>query len=145
MGHRKTPIPDLVRIPSEGSGPVWQDGSGNGYEAVRDAYCAFLRALFPVVATYEHKLPPAQRNTRIPHVPDIREFYPIGTLAPYVQMTPAQQEAANALYISVGKAIMAAYNAGQDNGRNLLTGLARGEVSIADFNVGAVVTGPEES
>jgi hypothetical protein len=144
MGYRKEPIPDLVRIPGEGSGPVWQDGTGNAYTAVRDAYCAFLRVLFPVVAIYAHKLPPVQRDSSVPHIPDIRSFYPIGVLAPYVQMTPAQQEAANSLYIEIGRAVMAAYNAGQENGCNLLAGLAKGEVSISDFNVGARVTEPKE-
>jgi hypothetical protein len=146
MRHRKEPIPNLVRIPGEGSGPVWQDGSGNGYPEVRDAFCGLLRVVFPAVATYSHNLPPAQRDDRgIPYIPNIKAFYPIGVLAPYVQMPPEQQAAVNALYLEVGKAISAAYNAGQDNGRNLLAGLAKGEVSISDFNVGANVTAPDEA
>jgi hypothetical protein len=132
------PIPNLVRIPSEGSGPVWQDGIGHAYVEVRDRFMALLRLMFPSVAVFEHKLPPAQRHDYFPNIPNIGEFYPRGILAPFVQMTPEQQEALNILYIEIGKAIREAYNNGLDHGRDLLMGLAKGEISTTDFNDGIV-------
>lgn len=145
MGKRK-PIENLVRIPSEGSGPVYLDGVGNEYRDVRDKFMAFLRQMFPVVALFESKLPPIQRDSRfsIPHVPNIGHFYPIGTMAPYVQMTPEQQESVNALYDEVGKAIRQAYSEGLRNGQNLLLQLAKGQVALSDFDQGVTVVTPKE-
>lgn len=142
---RKKPIANLVRIPSEGSGPIWVDGIGNGYREVRDAYLEFLRLMFPVVANREHEVPPVQRHDHhIPCIPDIKQFYGTGIMAPYVQMTPEQQELANALYIEIGKAIRQAYNEGLRNGRNLLLGLAKGEVALSDFDQGITVVTPKD-
>lgn len=142
---RKKPIDNLVRLPSEGSGPVWVDGLGNGYQEIRDAYTAFLRLLFPAIALFEHELPPDQRHAIPPHIPDIQEFYPIGTLAPYVQMTPEQQKAANILYLEIGSAIRSAYSEGMRNGQNLLLGLAKGEISLTDFDQGVPVTPKDDA
>lgn len=144
MGARRKPIENVVRIPSEGSGPVWLDGIGNGYEDVRNSFMAFLRQMFPVVARFESELPPVQRDTtRIPHIPEIGTFYPIGTMAPYVQMTPEQQEAVNVLYTKIGESIRAAYAEGMRNGQNLLLQLAKGEVALSDFDKGIAVVEPK--
>lgn len=148
MGHRKKPIENLVRIPSEGSGPVFIDGVGNGYKDVRDRFMAFLRLMFPTVAVFEHKLPPCQRHYDaehpVHHIPNIGHFYGIGIMAPYVQMTPEQQEAVNTLYIEIGKAIRDSYNEGLRNGQNLLLALAKGEVAISDFDEGIRIVKPKD-
>src|SRR5271154_3613559 len=120
MGTKRKPIENLVQIPSEGAGPIWMDTVGNGYPEVRDAFMELLRLTFPVVVNMAHKLPPAQRGvTAVKIVPDTKEFYPIGIMAPYVQMTPEQQKAVNILYEEIGKAIRKASDAGNWNGRNL--------------------------
>lgn len=148
MGHRKKPIENLVRIPSEGSGPTFQDGTGNGYYTVRDKFMAFLRLMFPTVAIFEHKLPPCQRHYDAEHpvqyIPNVGNFYPIGIMAPYVQMTPEQQEAVNNLYLEIGRAIRDAYNEGMRNGQNLLVALAKGEVSLSDFDEGIRIVRPKD-
>jgi hypothetical protein len=135
MARRKAPIENLVQIPGENSGPVWMDAVGNGYPEVRDAFTKMLRLAFPTVAIYDHKLPPAQRGAaKVPVIPDIKEFYPIGFMAPYVQMPPEVQAAVSSLYIEIGKAIRKACAEGNENGKNLLMGLARGTVTVSDFD-----------
>lgn len=144
MGKRKEPIPNLVHIPSEGSGPVWQDGVGNGYYGVRDKFMALLRMLYPPVATYSHHLPPVQRHEICRNIPDIKTFYGHGIMAPYVQMPPEQQEAISELYIEIGRAIQNAYKEGVRNGQNLLLNLAKGTVALSDFDEGVRIVEPKE-
>lgn len=148
MAQRRKPIENLVRIPSEGSGPIFVDGIGNGYVEVRNSFMDFLRLMFPTIAVFEHNLPPVQRHwdaaVPVPHIPDIGHFYPIGTMAPYVQMTPEQQTAVNALYVKIGEAIRKAYAEGNRNGQNLLLGLAKGEVALSDFDAGVTIVKPPD-
>jgi hypothetical protein len=139
---KRKPIPNLVKFPDERCGPVWQDSQGNRYEAVREAYLALLHACFPEVEKWSYDPPKGQR---VPCMPDIKHFYPTGMMATYHQMTPVQQKAANLLYIEIGNAIRRAYKEGLDHGRDLLMGLAKGEISTTDFNDGVVVTDKDES
>jgi hypothetical protein len=142
---RRKPIPNLVRIPGEGSCAVWSDGIGNGYEKVRDTYMAFLRLMFPAITTYEHELPPVQRHDHaVPLIPNIGQFYPCGCSPLYVQMTPEQQRAASELYVEIGRAIQGAYSEGVRNGSNLLLKLAKGETSLSDFDGGVAIVKPKD-
>lgn len=138
MGGKRKPIPNIVQLPGENSGPVWQDALGNGYVEVRNTFMDMLRSIFPVFAKMDLELPPVQRKAAsVRCIPDIGHHYPYGFLAPYVQMTPEQQEAVSAAYLEIGKAIKAAYDRGNENGRDLLVGLAKGEIAISDFDAGA--------
>jgi hypothetical protein len=145
MGRRKD-IPNVVKLPDERHGPVWMDGSNNEYEEVRDAFIGALRVFFPKIdyrkPTYGTQA--YEQYKDMVCIPDIKEFYGTGFMPTYHQMTPEQQEAANRLYIVIGHAIWAAYNHGQDNGRNLLLGLAKGEVSFEDYNQGVRLKREEE-
>jgi hypothetical protein len=55
-----------------------------------------------------------------------------------VQMRPVDQAAVQALDTAMREAIGAAYDAGKKAGRNLLMGLASGEVSVGKFNAATV-------
>jgi len=131
MGRRK-PIPNLVKFPGENSCAVFWDASKNRYEEVRDAFMAFLHLAFPMVDR-AYRTP---GGDDAPLVPDIGEFYPHGFMATAHQMTPEQRAAANELYVKIGEAIRAAYKHGLDHGRDLLAGLAKGEISLSDYNQG---------
>jgi hypothetical protein len=141
---KRKPIENLVRLPSEGSGPVWTDTVGNAYPEVRDAFMHLLRLVFLTVTVRERELPPAQRHVNVKNIPDVKAFYPCGIMASYVQIPPEQQEAINDLYMKIGEAICKASDEGNKNGRALLFGLARGEITVSDFDAGAVAKPKED-
>ncbi len=120
--------PNLCEVCTEGYGPEWSDPLGNRYTEVAELYLKLIRAFSPPI---DHDDKIGDRD--VPMLPDVGSFYPKGTFSTFHLMTLEQRELINDLYIAIGNAIHASYNHGLDHGQDLLSQLARAEISIGDF------------
>lgn len=111
---------------------VLKDGGGNAYP---DASAAFYVVLEAFCGALGQPLGYAKIDRRdLPLIPDVKAFYPRGVSATLHTATPAQQAALSDLFVQVSNALDQAHKAGVEEGRNLLTGLARGHLTVSQFD-----------
>lgn len=112
------------------------------YAAASKAFFAVLEAFCPQIThdpVREYSLHAIRQLSLI--VPDRagpEGFYPCGSFYTIHRATDRQREALNALYREVEKALEAAYRSGVSHGRSLLTGLAKGEITVDQLNTDSV-------
>lgn len=127
MGKRRThPPADAVFI-AEQHAPQFRSGD-LVHEKAADAFYAVAKLMCPLLGSGSEDDYVRFSCTHLPCIPEISVFYPRYG-AKLHQVSAAQRTALNNLFISVQEAIEAAHRQGLDQGRNLLVGLARGELT----------------
>jgi hypothetical protein len=101
--------------------------------AVTVAYYRAVEAFCPMVAAREVFTERARRDLHA-MVPNIGEFYPRGLYADIRTATPGQRDALDKLFIEIQRAIDSAYDAGVEQGKGLLVELAKGQLTVDQFN-----------
>jgi hypothetical protein len=108
------------------------------YETLRLSYYAVLESFAPKVPR-PSKVSKYGDAKMVPFT-ERGDFYPSGFSPTWHQMTPEQQKKASLLYEVISEAISTAYERGLSNGRDLLGQLARGDVSVGEFEKRKVAT-----
>jgi hypothetical protein len=129
---------NLVLFPDKDYRPGLRDplGPETFMDEDADVYAPIVTAYFEMMEAFAPKVTPdkSERYSTgvIPH-----GTHPIGTFPTYHQLTPEQQTKANAMFVAISATIKVAYTRGLNHGRDLLTQMARGEVSPQDFDSGS--------
>jgi hypothetical protein len=94
-------------------------------------YYSFLSAVFPKLDrdTFSYH----KGVSDAPLIPEVGQFYPSGVFPDLLIMTPEQQEIVNRLFMLTCDAIRESYEHGLRDGRDLLSQLAKGDLTIGDF------------
>ena len=115
--------------------PQFLDGASNTYPAASKAFYRVVEAFCPKISAdplREYSQHARRQLCRL--VPELNQFYPYGVFPTFHTATDEQREALSALFREVQSAMEASYRAGVDHGRDLLTGLTKGEITVAQLN-----------
>jgi hypothetical protein len=118
-------------VAGKGSRPMFGDPVQR-YPEASAAFYRLLKLMAPVLATEDYSW---KAERRIEHlIPDLHQFYPRGHGASVHDLSATKREAFNELWNTVQRAIELSHAAGVDRGRDLLSGLASGALTVKQFN-----------
>lgn len=118
---------NVFMIAEKGHRPQFVDQDKMVYVQLSNAYYDLLEVVAPKV----NKQMKDRDTNMVPTVGG--SFYPSGSFPTYHALEPAAQEAANQLFDKILTAVRAAYARGIDHGRSALAQLARGEITVGEF------------
>lgn len=113
--------------------PTPADPSGHRYDKLQETYFKLLLAMFPPAYGRFDLATQAHRTATWRQVPKASCVYPIGFNYTIHLMDEKQRACANELFRQVCAALDKAYRRGLEHGRNLLGQLARGELTVGQF------------
>lgn len=147
---RDEKLENLCFMPEEGCRPKFTDPMEARLSPYRrDAvmYDGLYNAFYAMLEAFAPAIPKPEKVSKYGDAPQVPiNSTPTGSFPTWHRMTPEQREAVRNLFVETSNGIQKAYARGLDNGRDLLGSLARGEISVGEFEQRktALVTRKEE-
>lgn len=134
MSRKKNKLPpNCFRVPDGNYRPQFTCRGNFNFAPLSRKFYELVELTCPKIdeALYSQKA----RTERVgKNIPDTGHFYPVGVFATLRTADPAIQHCLNGLWERIQVAINSSYNEGTVRGKNLLLGLAGGEITLREMN-----------